>query len=754
MPKNLMIVESPTKSKTIKQYLGKDFEILASMGHIRDLPQKEFGINIENNFKPYYVLNPDKKKIVNQIIKRAKESEKVFLASDNDREGEAIAWHLKEILKKSVPKQPIFRVVFNEITREAIQESIKSPAQVDENKVNAQQTRRILDRIVGYKVSPVLWKVIAKNLSAGRVQTVALRLLCEREEEIQKFVPQEYWIINAELKPVPLVPIYRDHLMGKDTKFKAILKKYKEKLIKLTNESEADAIFNKLEKEKYIVADIKQESKIISPFPAYITSTLQQEASKILGFSTKKTMRIAQQLYEGVNVKDKNIGLISYMRTDSVRVSDRANAELKKLIKERFPEKYSNPFKRIYKNKNKAQDAHEAIRPTSSFRTPESIKDFLSQDQYKLYKLIWQRFVATQMACAKVNMTQVLIKAGDGLFESNGSTIEFDGFMKCYPYITIKYIADKMPLLNVMDELELIKLNKNQNFTKPPARYTEAALVKKLESEGIGRPSTYSPIISTLLARKYVNLVKKKFYPTELGMEVEKFLIKKFSDFFNVSFTREMENRLDEIENGTTNWLQILENYYEEFIKILKNIDIKAERANLAKVSDIKCEKCGAQMIIKWGRNGQFLACSNFPKCKNTKNFKLNENGKVEIIEIEEEKTDEICPKCGGKLVLKIGKFGKFYACSNYPKCKFTKAFSTGLKCPLCDGELLERKSKKSRKTFYGCSNYPKCKFITNYKPINLKCPDCGVDTMFEKSISKNGIKKIICLNCKKELIT
>ena len=727
-----MIVESPTKSKTIKQYLGKDFEILASMGHIRDLPKKEFGINIENNFKPHYVLNPDKKKIVNQIIKKAKESEKVFLASDNDREGEAIAWHIQEILKKSIPEEPIFRVVFNEITRDAIKESIKSLELVDENKVNAQQTRRILDRIVGYKVSPVLWKVIAKNLSAGRVQTVALRLLCEREEKIQKFIPQEYWTIDAELK--------------KENKFKAILKKFEDKLIKLSNESEADEIFNKLKKEKYVVIDIKQESKTISPFPAFITSTLQQEASKLLGFSTKKTMRIAQQLYEGVNIKDENIGLISYMRTDSVRISDKANVELGKLIKERFFEKYSNSYKRIYKNKNKAQDAHEAIRPTSSFRTPEIIRDYLSQDQNKLYQLIWQRFVATQMSSAKVNMIRVLIKAGNGLFEANGSIIDFDGFMKCYPYITVKYIGDKMPLLNVMDELELIKLNKIQNFTKPPVRYTEAALVKKLESEGIGRPSTYSPIISTLIDRKYVNLVKKKFYPTELGMEVEKFLIAKFSEFFNVSFTREMENRLDEIENGNTNWQKILGNYYKDFITVLQNIDIKAERENLSKESDIKCEKCGAPMLIKLGRYGKYLACSAFPKCRNTKSI-------VEDNEYSNQKIDEKCPKCGGELILKVGKFGRFYACTNYPKCKFTKAYSTGLKCPLCDGELLERKSKKSRKPFYGCSNYPKCKFITNYKPINLKCPDCAAETMFEKSTSKNGIKKIVCLKCKKELI-
>lgn len=730
MPKNLMIVESPTKSRTIGHFLGKDFEILASMGHIRDLPKKEFGVDIKNNFKPYYVLNPDKRKIVNQIVKRAKESEKVFLASDNDREGEAIAWHLKEILKKSVSEDIIYRIVFNEITKDAVKESIKSPGHVDENKVNAQQARRILDRIVGYKVSPVLWRVIAKNLSAGRVQTVALRLLCEREEEIKKFVPKEYWSIEANLKKV--------------TEFTAILKKYVGKNVKLNNESEADELFQILKKEKFIVEDIKQEDKNVSPFPSFITSTLQQESSKLLGFSTKKTMQIAQQLYEGINIRGKNIGLISYMRTDSVRISDKANAELKKLIQERFSEKYVCPFERIYKNKNKAQDAHEAIRPTSSFRTPESIKDSLSKDQYKLYRLIWQRFVATQMASAKVTTIQVSIKAGKGLFEANGSNIKFDGFMKVYPYVTSRYSGDKIPQLNVMDKLDLLNLFKNQHFTKPPARYTEASLVKKLEAEGIGRPSTYAPIISTLLIRKYVKLIKRKFYPTELGIEVEKFLIDKFADFFNVSFTAEMESRLDEIEEGTVNWQRMLEDYYQPFISQLEKIDIKKERKNLAKVSEIKCDKCGAPMIIKWGKYGKYLACSAFPNCRNTK--PLLDNSEVLI-----DKLDEKCPRCGGELILKIGKFGKFYACSNYPKCKFTKPYSTGLKCPLCGGNILERKSKEG-KTFYGCSNYPKCKFITNYKPVKMKCPDCGAETMFEKP-TKSGNVKIICLKCKKELI-
>ena len=735
MPKNLMIVESPTKSKTIYRFLSKEFEIIASMGHIRDLPTKEFGVDIENNFKPHYVLNSDKRKIVNKIKEKAKGSEKVFIASDNDREGEAIAWHLKEILKKSIPESSIYRVVFNEITKTAIQQSIKAPGYVDENKVNAQQARRILDRIVGYKASPILWKVIAKKLSAGRVQTVALRLICEKEEKIKNFIPEEYWKIEAELE--------------KGSKFTANLEKYNSKKLEIKSESEAKKIFDKLEKAKYIVQKFEQKSKEQSPFPAYITSTLQQDASKILGFSPKKTMRIAQQLYEGVEVSGENIGLISYMRTDSVRISKQANFELKKLIKERFPEKYSISFLRVYKNKNKAQDAHEAIRPTSSFRTPESIEKFLSKDQIKLYTLIWKRFVATQMAFAIISYTQVQIKADLGLFQADASNIDFDGFMKEYPYITVKYKGTKIPKLKVKDEVKLLNLLRSQHFTTPPYRFSEAMLVKKLESEGIGRPSTYAPIISTLTARKYVNIIKKKLHPTKLGIEVEKFLIAKFADFFNVSFTAEMENRLDEIENGDKNWQKLLKDYYSKFILLVEKIDVKKEKEKLSKITDIKCEKCDAQMIIKWGKNGQFLACSNFPKCKNAKNFIIKENGKIEIVKDEE--TDKKCEKCGANLVLKNGRFGKFYACINYPKCKFTIPYSIGLECPLCGGDLIERKNKKGR-FFYGCSNYPKCKFITNYKPVKMKCPDCDAKTMF-KLHSKKDEEKFICLKCKKKLI-
>jgi DNA topoisomerase-1 len=731
MAKNLLIVESPTKSKTISQYLGKDFHILASMGHIRDLPQKEFGINLKDDFKPTYVLDPKKSKIVNAIKQAAKESDNIYLASDNDREGEAIAWHLKEILKNIIPEEDIYRIVFNEITRDAIIEAIEKPTHVDDNKVDAQQARRILDRIVGYKVSPILWKIITKNLSAGRVQTVALRLICEREHEIKEFEPQEYWSIEADLK--------------KDIEFKAQLKKYANKVIKLNTKEEAEVIFEKLKNADYIVKDVKKEEKSVTPFPPFITSTLQQEASKLLGFSIKKTMQIAQQLYEGVTIHGRNTGLISYMRTDSVRISDKANFQVRKYIKDSFPEEYLNSYIRKYKNKSKAQDAHEAIRPTSSFTTPDSIKEFLSKDQYKLYNLIWKRFVATQLANTRLENVTAKIEAEKGLFESQAGKILFDGFLKVYPHVPIKNLKEIFPELVQNDIVDLLKLHKEQHFTQPPARYTEASLVRKLEQEGIGRPSTYAPIISTIMQRKYVTLQKKKFFPTELGETVETFLIDKFEDFFNVKFTAGMENKLDNIENGELNWIEILAQYYENFISHLDKIDISKEKKKYEQKTDIICDKCGAPMVIKFGKYGKFLACSAFPKCKNVKS--LDENEKP-----VEEETGEKCPKCGGRILLKNGRFGKFYACENYPECKYTKPFTIGIKCPQCGGELIERKGKQN-KTYYTCSNYPTCKFMTNKKPVALKCPDCGAESMFEKP-SRKKVKTLVCEKCGKEIVS
>jgi len=730
MAKNLVIVESPTKSKTIGQYLGKDFTILASMGHIRDLPQKDFGINIKDNFKPTYVLDPKKQKIVKKIRDAAKESDNIYLASDNDREGEAIAWHLKEILKNTISDEDIYRIVFNEITKDAILDAIENPAHVDENKVEAQQARRILDRIVGYKVSPILWKVITKKLSAGRVQTVALRLLCEREQEIRDFVPKEYWSIDAELK--------------KEIPFNATLKKYNGKTVKLNTKEEAEEIFDKLASAQYTVYDVKKSEKSQAPFPPFITSTLQQEASKLLGFTTKKTMQIAQQLYEGVTINNRNTGLISYMRTDSVRIGEKANFQLRKYIKDNYPEEYLCKYLRVYKNKNKAQDAHEAIRPTNSFTTPDSIKEFLTKDQYKLYSLIWKRFAATQMANMNIQNITAHISAEKGLFETQASSVLFEGFSKVYPYMPVKNLKEKFPDLIKGDNVELIKLDKKQHFTQPPPRFTEASLVRKLEEEGIGRPSTYAPIISTLLLRKYVELKKKVFYPTELGETVEKFLIEKFEDFFNVKFTADMESKLDDIENGERNWIEILEHYYDDFIKSIDSIDISKEKKKYEQKTDILCDKCGSPMVIKFGKYGKFLACSAFPKCKNVKS--LDENEKI-----VDETTDEKCPKCGGKILFKNGRYGKFFACENYPTCKYTRPYTIGVKCPECkDGDLIERKGKKN-KLYYTCSKYPDCKFTTNKKPVAISCPDCGAPSMFEKS-SRKKVKILVCEKCGKEI--
>ncbi len=735
MAKKLMIVESPTKTKTISQYIGNDFDITASMGHIRDLPRKTFGIDVDKDFQPHYVINSDKKKTVRQIKKKAKNAKEIYLASDNDREGEAIAWHLKEILKGVVPEDSIYRVVFNEITGRAIKESIKNPGHVDYNKVEAQQARRMLDRIVGYRVSPILWKVITKRLSAGRVQTVALRIICEREEKIKKFKPKEYWKIYADLK--------------KEIEFSSQLKKYKGKKAKISNKEEATKIYDHIKDQNFTVSKLEKKEKKLSPYPAFTTSTLQQTASSRLGFSTKRTMSIAQQLYEGVDIQGKNYGLITYMRTDSVRIAQGADAELKSFIKKEYGSKYSNNFRRKYKNKNKSQDAHEAIRPTSAYRKPEDIKPYLNKSQYRLYSLIWKRFVATQMNFAKIDKTKLELKAGNALFQTKGSIITFNGFMRVYPYVYIRNKGEKLPDLVEGDKVKLIKLTKEQKFTKPPSRYSEAALVKKLEKENIGRPSTYSPTISTLLARKYVILRKKKFFPTELGMVVEKFLVNKLDDFFNVSFTADMEAFLDEIEAGKKNYINALKTFYDDFMAQVEDIDIRKEKEKIAQKTDMKCEKCGSPMLIRWSKQGPFLGCSNFPKCKNTKNFTRDKDGKIKVK--KPKVSDEKCPQCGGDLILKEGRYGKFWACINYPKCKFTKPFLLEESCPECGNQLVERKNKKKRK-FYGCSNYPDCKFITNYKPVDMKCPECGAPTMFVKS-KKHGNTKLVCLKCKKELI-
>ncbi len=736
MGKKLIIVESPAKAKTIVKFLGPGYAVKASMGHIRDLPKKELGIDVENNFKPKYVLDRKKSSLIKELKSAAKDASEILLASDRDREGEAIAWHLKEALKKEIKNKPVHRIVFNEITKKAIRDSIKHPTVVDENIFNSQQARRILDRIVGYKVSPLLWKVIAKNLSAGRVQSVALRLICEREEKIEAFKPEEYWSIDAT--------IFKDDF----TPLQAELTKIADKKAEIKSKEESDKIISELNKLNFIIDKIEKKSRKIQPYPPYITSTLQQDASKLLNFSPKFTMQIAQKLYEGINLGGETVGLISYMRTDSLRLSDEAHESSRKLIAERYGKDFLNKTIRVFKNKNKSQDAHEAIRPTDAFRTPESISQYLDEPQKKLYTLIWQRFIATQMIPASIETNNILTSAGKYSFKSSASRILNKGFLNAYPHVQISEKALLDSRYSEKDILEAQNIKGKQHFTKPPARYSEASLIKEMESLGIGRPSTYASITNTIRERDYVRIENKYFHPTDLGKTVNAFLVGNFSSFFNVNFTAEMEDNLDKIGFGELEWHNVLKIYFDKIMELLNKVDIKSSKEKLVEETDLVCEKCGSKMVIKWGRNGKFLACSNYPECKNIKNFKKDENGKI-IVE-EPETLEEKCPKCGNPLVVKTGRYGKFIACSNYPKCKFTKPLTTGIKCPKCGkGELVEKRNKKG-KTFYGCSNYPECNFISNFKPIIMKCTECDSEYLEEHSSKEKG-KFYKCPKCGKE---
>lgn len=737
MSKNLIIVESPAKAKTIGKFLHNKFNIKASMGHIRDLPRNNFGVNTAKDFEAKYIIDPQKRKVITELKEAAKKADEIYLASDHDREGEAIAWHLTEVLKKEIANKPVHRIVFNEITKNAIQKAMNNPGMIDAKKVDSQQTRRILDRIVGYNISPLLWKIITKNLSAGRVQSVALRIICEREEEIKNFVPKEYWNIEAIL--------YRDHLEP----FKAILQKFKGKKVKLKNKISADEVLQNIKNKEFLLTKINESSRKIQPSPPYITSTMQQDAARILGFSAKRTMQVAQQLYEGIDVNGETVGLITYMRTDSLRVSNEALNSCRKLITERFGEEKLHAKTRVYKTKSSAQDAHEAIRPTNPFHSPESISNYLKKDQLRLYTLIWQKFVATQMLPVTLKSKKLTINIADAEFEATGNTISRKGFLEVFPHTRV-ILGEKIDNdYKENDILESKELNALQQFTKPPARFSEAALIKELESLGIGRPSTYATITNTIQVRKYVFIKERKFFPTELGLTVNKFLVSNFSDFFNVKFTAEMEESLDKIEFGDVDKVQLLREYYNSVNESIKLVNFKDAKKEISEETDIVCEKCGHAMHLKWGKNGQFLACSNFPECKNIKNFKRAEDGKIQVI--EPEKIAEKCPECGGDLIQRSGKFGDFISCSNYPKCRFTKPVTLGIKCPDCeDGEITEKKNKKG-KYFYSCTNYPKCKFITNYKPVELTCPACGNYYMEERNTKQKGkFKK--CPKCGEEV--
>jgi len=662
--KKLVIVESPAKARTLNRYLGKSFEVKASMGHVMDLPKSKLGVDVENNFAPTYVTIKGKEKILKELKKAAKDAKEVYLASDPDREGEAIAWHIAQIIGKN-NQEKVKRILFHEITKEAIQEALAHPGPIDTNKVNAQQARRILDRLVGYSISPLLWRKVERGLSAGRVQSVAVRLICEREDEIEKFKPKEYWTLTAHLEKRETPP-----------PFSARLFKFKGKKADLPNEKKVKEILEALKGATYLVTKVEKKERKDNPKPPFITSTLQQEAARKLGFTAKKTMLIAQQLYEGMDLAHEGpVGLITYMRTDSVRVSPEAQKEARKVIKGLWDASYLPPKPPHYKSKKGAQEAHEAIRPTGPSRTPETLKESLSPDHWKLYKLIWDRFMASQMRPAIFDVTTVDIKANQALFRATGRVLKFPGYTILYVEGTDENSNEKeppLPQLEKGDSLQLSKLEPKQHFTQPPPRFTEATLVKTLEEKGIGRPSTYATILSTIQERGYVEKKQRRFHPTILGHTVNNLLVKFFPRVLDIDFTAQMEGSLDEIEEGKDNWIKILGEFYSPFTEELKIAGEKMERVKkTVKTTDIKCEKCGKPMVERWSRHGRFVGCSGYPECKNI----ISRNSQGEMVKKEEPDKTYPCPadRCDGYLVKRRGRGGRsFYGCSNYPKCRFT----------------------------------------------------------------------------------
>jgi len=738
--KSLVIVESPAKAKTIAKYLGKDYTVKASVGHIMDLPKSKLGVDIEKNFEPSYIQIKGKGPVVKELKSAAKKADRILLATDPDREGEAIAFHVAEVLAGSAKTAEVYRVLFNEITKKAILQSIERPGKLDVNKVDAQQARRVLDRLVGYQISPILWKKVRRGLSAGRVQSVALRLICEREEEIKAFVPEEFWSLTALLEG-KLPPQFEAKLFRKD----------EEKLRVKTNE-EVQKILGDLRGATYTVSKIDKKERRRNPVPPFTTSKLQQEGGRKLGFTSKRTMGIAQSLYEGVDIgKEGTVGLITYMRTDSTRVGKEAQDEAREFIVNKYGRDYLPEKPPVYASAKSAQEAHEAVRPTSVLREPDAIKQYLEADQYKLYKLIWNRFVASQMTPAIIDQTSVDVKANDYMFRATGSVVKFMGFMAIYMEEKAEDQSASeeengeavLPPLNEGEKLALLRLDPKQHFTQPPPRFSEALLVKTLEEKGIGRPSTYAAIISTIQERDYVNKVENKFHPTELGALVNDLLVNHFPVIMDVAFTAKMEEDLDKIEEGQIPWVEAVKDFYKPFSESLNKAqaEMKDFKAELTP-TDIACEKCGKPMVVKWGRNGQFLACSGYPDCKTTRPFVRNEHGVVEAA--QEETTDEKCPKCGSAMMIKRGRFGKFLACSRYPECKHTQGMSTGVLCPEDGGKLVERRSRFG-KMFYSCANYPECKFAIWNKPLPRPCPQCNAPFLVEKYSKKTGVS-IACL--------
>lgn len=745
---NLIIVESPTKAKTISKFLSNNFIVRSSFGHVRDLPKSGLGVDVTNNFTPEYVSNPKSAKHIAELKKIAADADKIILASDEDREGEAISWHLAQILKlgkyemrnieyetnqknkkeiktstnqrkksKKTEQKPYERIVFHEITKSAIKNALKNPRQIDMNLVDAQQARRILDRLVGYELSPLLWKKIRYGLSAGRVQSVAVRLIVEREEQIKKFIAAEFWSISAKLQKIT-------NTQKKDKNaFETNLIKINDKIVSrlsIKTQVEAEQIKSELNKASYNVQEIKKKEFIRQPLPPFTTSTLQQASSNTFGYSAKQTMMIAQQLYEGMELGEYGtIGLITYMRTDSVNLSENSLTVAKNYITEKFGRQYAtNEFRKFKTKSQGAQEAHEAIRPTNPSRDPESVKKFLDEKQFKLYQLIWQRMIASQMANAIIDSSSVDIIAETAnnhyTLRANGSIIKFDGFLKIYPSKSEDIV---LPILIKNEKLNLINASIEQRFTQPPARFSEAALIKTMEEFGIGRPSTYAPTISTIQDRGYVEKIEKRFHPKEIGVLVNQVLVQHFPQIVDIKFTAQMEKSLDDIAENKKKWVPVIREFYEPFKENLIKKDKEIKKKDLTEEkSNEKCPECGSPMIIKLGRFGKFLSCADYPKCKTTQ--PLGEEKKL-----QEKHSNETCEKCGRPMKVKTGRFGSFLGCSDFPNCKNIKKIEkiTGFKCPKCNqGEIIEKISKKKRK-FYGCNQYPKCDYASWKKPINEK---------------------------------
>ena len=736
--KNLIIVESPAKAKTIKKFLGDDYDVVASKGHIRDLPQKKFGIKIKDkSFEPEYEISADHDQIVKQIKTLAKKADQIYLATDEDREGEAIAYHIAASIGKQAEDLP--RIVFHEITKSAISNALSSPRKLNIASVNAQQARRLLDRIVGYKLSPLLNLKIQRGLSAGRVQSAALKIVVDREREILNFKPVEFHSIDA---------VFKKDLEAELVEFRG---KKMEKL-SVKNAAQASEIVSELQKDKFSVESIESKSRKTNPYPPFMTSTLQQAASTALGFNPRKTMSLAQSLYEGVNTK--NGGAITYMRTDSLNIAKEAIAAARELIGERFGEKYLPKSPNLYATKSKgAQEAHEAIRPTDLKLTPELAQKILPRDEYRLYALIYNRFVASQMSPSVSQIQTIIVRGEEGAFKISGRKVEFDGFYKAYGDLDKDKI---LPSLSAGDAMSLQSLSSQQHFTEPPARYSEASLIKKLESLGIGRPSTYAPTISLLTARNYVNIEQKHLVPSEIAFKITEMLEQNFKNIVDSEFTSKMEEKLDDIAENKADWQQILADFYYPFMDEIAKGKTSIASQKLAEKIGETCPNCGGELLKRQGRFGEFIACSNYPKCKYSRNADASAEGASEE-KAAPEVLDEKCPQCGKNLIKRKGRYGEFIACEGYPKCKYSRKIegaakekkplvSTGIKCPSCGtGEIVERFSRRGK--FYGCTNYPKCGFVSNYAPIARACPQCGNSYMLRKELKKGNFAE--CPQCK-----